>query len=1185
MSTLAGSTTIPTLDSALGAALRRWRRRRLVRLLAVAAAVFLLVLVGAAFGVRASGFHETTIGALRLALWITGALLVAAAVGVAFVRRPPRPAIARYVEEIDPSLDGALVTAADPAVGTAVPALAQRLEATAVSRAARATGRRRVDTRSDLFAATVLASAVALMIGVLAGGPPELRRAMGLLVALPGSAQAEALPFIQVEPGDINVAEHADLAVFATLGNHDASEATLVVRRGGWETGLEERIGMAQESDGRWTARLFDLDTIADYLVEAGGIQSARFRVTVSALPYVSSLDLEYRYPRYTGLAPDTVQNGGDIVAVAGTAVTLTVTPTIPARGGRVVTEGADTVALTPLDSSSLMTGTFSVVAPGFYRVELQSDDGRWHPASLDYVIDIVPDAAPLVRMSRPGRDVQATSLEELYLQAEASDDFGVSSLELVYSVNGGDDVVVPLWRGGSPGRREVSAGHTFYLEELELQPGDLVAYHARARDADAVKGPKSAQTDIFFVTIRPFSRDYRQGESGGMPGGQGGEQPSDIVRVQREIVAGTYNASRDRARTGETEYRERLATLALSQGRLQTEVRELVGRIQQRGFLSGDTTMVVLAATLDTASAAMTEAERRLTQRDADGALSHERRALAYAQRAQAIFNEVTVNFGAQQGGGAPGGEAQNAEDLADLFSLETDKLRNQYETLARSSEQEAQLDREVDELRERLRQLAARQQRENEEARRLLDSLARAGGQATGGGSSAASSQRARAEEAEEEARRLERLARERQSPALQEGAQRLRDAAEAMRRAAAASSRSGSRESAEALDRLREAARALDREAGSSIGESLERAAEAARRLEQDQRSAAGRAAREAAEAQRSTGARQGSQQDRLARAEAVEALERELDRVARQGRRERPEAAREAQAAANAIRNERIADKLRYSADRMGVLDGRSATSLEEMIAENLAGVRERVEQAQRAAASAEGRDPAAALERARSLVRGLESLQERDAQRGEQGQAGERQGDRGQASRQQGEQSGEGAQSGDSQGRSNEEGSGQGTGGGSGQEAERGGGVTSGSTVNSGGGGMGVVPAGGLSDRQRAREVAARRAEGEELRRQLARQGMDVRDVDRLLEQMRRLESMRVSNDPEEVARLQAALVEGWKLVEFQVLRAAVAGEGAAPLERRLEAISPEYREAVERYYRTLAGRRDGGNPQ
>src|SRR5690606_26045707 len=152
---------------------------------------------------------------------------------------------------------------------------------------------------------------------------------------------------------------------------------------------------------------------------------------------------------------------------------------------------------------------------------------------------------------------------------------------------------------------------------------------------------------------------------------------------------------------------------------------------------------------------------EARLTQRDADGALLHARRALAYAQRAGALFNEVTVNFGSQAGGGGGGGEQQNAEDLGDLFSLETDRLRDQYETLARSAEQEAQLDREVDELRERLRELAARQQRENEEARRLLDSLARAGAQASGGGSSGSTSQRARAQEAEEEARRLERLA----------------------------------------------------------------------------------------------------------------------------------------------------------------------------------------------------------------------------------------------------------------------------------------------------------------------------------------------------------------------------------------------------------------------------------------
>ncbi|HLV25310.1 MAG TPA: hypothetical protein VKZ41_03285, partial [Gemmatimonadales bacterium] len=134
-------------------------------------------------------------------------------------------------------------------------------------------------------------------------------------------------------------------------------------------------------------------------------------------------------------------------------------------------------------------------------------------------------------------------------------------------------------------------------------------------------------------------------------------------------------------------------------------------------------------------------------------------------------------------------------------------------------------------------------------------------------------------------------------------------------------------------------------------------------------------------------------------------------------------------------------------------------------------------------------------------------------------------------------------------------------------------------------INPGGGGQGMSQSGAASDRQRSRELAERRSDGEELRRDLARQGMDVGDVDRLLEQMRQLERMRSSDDPDELRRLQTAVVEGWKLVEFRLLRAVVAREGDAPLERRLEAISPEYRESIERYYRALAGRRDGGSPE
>ena len=54
------------------------------------------------------------------------------------------------------------------------------------------------------------------------------------------------------------------------------------------------------------------------------------------------------------------------------------------------------------------------------------------------------------------------------------------------------------------------------------------------------------------------------------------------------------------------------------------------------------------------------------------------------------------------------------NAEDLADLFELELDKLKNQYETVQRGAEQQA--DNQVDETLERLRELARRQEQEIE-------------------------------------------------------------------------------------------------------------------------------------------------------------------------------------------------------------------------------------------------------------------------------------------------------------------------------------------------------------------------------------------------------------------------------------------------------------------------------------
>ncbi|MDQ3698058.1 MAG: hypothetical protein M3373_08555, partial [Gemmatimonadota bacterium] len=857
----------------LGGVLRgvrgRWRLRVALRGTAIVAAAGLLALFAATVGMEWFRFTAEAITAFRLATYVVIAGLVAWFLARPLARRVSDERMALYLEEHEPALDAAVTTAVeydglaasagsrgspDRATPTASQLestsegslqfpdtlddrrspLVQRLVESAVHRV-RDTGTASSIERPSVSRDAAILGGVAL-IGALvfAFGPDYIRHGARLLFAPWRSAEAATIYAIAVTPGNTTLARGGDQRIAAQLSGFQSEEVILAVQRGdtAWE-----RIPMALGADsGQYQARLFDLDEHTRYYVEASGVRSPVFTLAVADLPAVQRLDLEYRFPAYTGLAPQTVEDGGDIAALRGTVVRLRVIPTMPVRAGRVVIEGRDTVALVA-DSAGALTGAITVEQPGFYKIELQGATGPMVSASLDYTIDVLEDGAPTVSIRKPGRDMKVTALEEVFAEVVAEDDYGVGRLELIYAVNGGARRTVTLRGAGSKPLEEVSAGHTFFLEEFGLQPGDLVSYFARATDADRVRGPKTATTDIYFLEVRPFGQEYRQAEQGGGGMQGGGEAPNALSQRQREIIAATFNAVRDRAITSAREHRENLATITLSQGRLRQQVEQLAERMATRG-ITGDSVFAAIAAEMPKAAAEMRAVEDLLAQRKPDESLPPEQRALQHLLRAEAAFRERQVSSGDQGGGGGGGA---TAEDLADLFELETDKLRNQYETVERGERQQA--DQEVDETLERLRKLAARQQQENERARRMAEQLqSRAGGGGRGGGSGAGGdSQRQLAQEAEQLARQLERLARERQSRELSESARRLREAANEMRRSASAGER-GSAQGSSALDRIEDARRLLERNQSSRLDRDARDAQRRAEELAAQQREVA-------------------------------------------------------------------------------------------------------------------------------------------------------------------------------------------------------------------------------------------------------------------------------------------------------------------------------------------------------
>jgi hypothetical protein len=1130
---------------------RRWRLARALRGLAIVAAALVVLLVGAALVLQALTYAPVAVITARI---VAGAVVVALLgyfVVLPLLPKPSDDAVALYVEEHEPTLEGSLVSAVEVSreasgqqpQSRTIAALVRRM---ALERTRAIDWGRRVDQRGMRGAVGAIAGAGLVMLAVVLFGGNRLGAGMRALLVPWVSAEA-INPFrVDVHPGNATVPRGGSVVVVANPVGFTADGAALLVRTS--DTTEWTRIAMSADSGSRFSARLLDVVVPTQYMIETSMLRSRVFRLAVADLPYARRLDLEYRFPEYTGLPVQTVDSTGDIAAPAGTVVRVRVHPTVPTPGGRLVIERGDTIPLS-LEADGSLAGVIRVARPGFYRVELKGPNGVLMTASLSYAIDVLADRAPSVSFAKPGRDMRALAVDEVYSEARAVDDYGVARLDLVYSVNGGDERTVPLHRA----RRiikDVAAGHTFMLEEYALQPGDVVSYYARAADNNTIAGAQTATSDIYFLQIRPYAQEYRQAqEGGGGGGGGGGDQPGQLSQRQREIIAGTFNAMRDSANKPAKELEEDMATLRLAQQRLREDVEQLARRLVERGVAAKDSSLWRIAAILPLASAAMDTAEKSLGSERLRAALQPEQRALQQLQRAEAEFRRVQVSMGDQAGGGGGGGGQQQTEDLADLFELQRERMRNQYETLQRAqTDEEQQRNEQVDATAERLRQLAARQQQENERARRKADSLARVG--ASGG--NAGDAQRRLAQETEQAARQLERLARERESQSLADAARRMNDAADAMRRSAANAGQRGAEEAARALERLRDARRLMDQDRGARMQRAVEDAAESGRRLAEQQR----RVQEDVARSGGAQGEREELQESierrKVAMADSTRELARRLDRAALETRRENPEAARQIEEAADTLRQRRIEDKLRVTADRMRETPQEYRNLNERLISGDIAELNRALEEARAAARSGRSsadssRRLADAMERARDLVSGMESLDDRMRQGAEQ------------SGRQSGQQSAEGRQPAGQQ-PGGEQPGGQQPGGQQPSNEARGG--------QTGGGGS---PRG--TSGQFGREMRERLNDARELRRELQGRGMDVAELDRAIAGMQRMGGGG-SSDEQAARDLRAQVIEGLRAFEFQLGRA-LGDRGERVLVERTGEVPPQYRKYVEEYYRSL----------
>ncbi len=550
--------------------------------------------------------------------------------------------------------------------------------------------------------------AFVVLIWMIAAGPGFLGYGASLLWTGP-HLNKPALYDLRITPGDAVVRRHADQMISALPTGLRAPSVKVHARY--QSSSKWEEIAMLPKAAGSFAGGyefLFaGLPENVEYYVTAGAMTSQHYNIRVTDLPSVKQIRVTYHYPAWTGLPSEVEERGGDLRAVIGTEAELDVTTDRPLPGSQILLDTSQQNQGQQIQLSggqnNVYHGTVKMDRDGVYHIA-GIEQGQPVRVSEDFFIEARKANPPQISLVRPGHDYHATPIEEVTVAAKVTDEYGLHDVTLHYSVNGGPETAVDLLQ--KKGVKQADGSATISLEKFKLVPGDLVSVYATAKD-----GNSEAHTDMTFIQADPFEREFSQSQTsgGGGGGGGGGDPTAEISQREKEIISQTFKQQGDKNATPQ-QATDIAKLLSQSQSTLHDQAVTLSGRLEARELTDAVKAIGDFEKDMLAASQAMEPAAQQLKQQKWKDAIPNEQKALQSLLRAEATFRQIQVAFGAQGGGGGGGGGA--ARDLAQLFELELDTQKNQYETpqsAATSSEQKA---REIDYALKKLDELAKREE-----------------------------------------------------------------------------------------------------------------------------------------------------------------------------------------------------------------------------------------------------------------------------------------------------------------------------------------------------------------------------------------------------------------------------------------------------------------------------------------
>ena len=557
---------------------------------------------------------------------------------------------------------------------------------------------------------------------------------------------------LAVEPGNARILRGKSLPIHVTVTGKSAEKVVLTYGDiGAQQPSTSEvkkddqqpktMINMLQNPDDKrgFAYEIFNIDADMEYYVVANEAISERYTVEVFEMPKVTEISVAYTYPDYTGLKPVVQTGTGNIHAVVGTQAEIRLTTNKAIQTASIATSSqpsavgqepsgtdenvrnsdndlprADNQQPIAINGNTLTT-TIDVVENGSYAIQLLCIDGFNNEIPIEYTIKAIPDAVPEVVIKEPGRDVKVTKLDEVEIIAEATDDYGVAELKLMYRV--GSDALQELVmessvstpivgsESGADTRRVADGTYTFYLEEFDVEPGDVISYYAHATDNNTRTGPGEASSDIYFIEIRPFNENFHEGE--GEPGQPAEPNPLlEVISSQKEIIRETSKHIREKPLTITGKYQSAVRKTGEKQTKLKDQTQRVVDEFSAAMQMDSGVSPEILM-NLEDAIDRMGEASDSLNAVRPDEAIPPEQEALELLNKVSLELPKVLMQM------------RNNNPQLAEELELEMEELQSELEN--QQNELDMEMQEQTQEMLDQARQMLGEQQELSQQSQEL--------------------------------------------------------------------------------------------------------------------------------------------------------------------------------------------------------------------------------------------------------------------------------------------------------------------------------------------------------------------------------------------------------------------------------------------------------------------------------